>query len=394
MSNKYKPAPVDSISTQSALTDINRRSLLQLGASASAGLLLGACRIEERISAPATWRGGLVIGPGLAENEFGDKRSHLSLVNLDLPQPTIQVTPTEFFGHGVVIDPTDPGRAVLFEKRGTGACELDLRSHSVTRPITSPKGREFYGHGAFSADAGLLYATETQVDDYHRGVVVVRDGKSLKELGEFPTYGAAPHDCILRDEGRTLVFTNGGSPEPGGSAPCVTFVDSETEKLIEKIEFDTEALNAGHLAMTERGALAVVSAMRDYMPREALGGASLRPVGGEFRTLREPVETTRRMIGETLSVAIHEPTGVVGATNPMGNLVTFWQLDSGKFLGELNLSAPRGIAKTLDGTQFIISYGKSTSLLRVDPGTLDPIPDSRVPESQIGGSHIVVHSLG
>lgn len=394
MSNKNESIPVAFIAPKSATTDMDRRSLLQLGAGAAAGLLLGACRIENRLATPAPWRGGLVIGPGQAENELGDKRSHLSLVDLDVPQPEIHVIPTDFFGHGVVIDPTDPGRAVMFEKRGMGACELDLRSRAVTRPITSPEGREFYGHGAFSADAGLLYATETQVDDYHRGVVVVRDGKTLKELGEFPTYGAAPHDCILRDEGRTLVFTNGGSPEPGGSAPCVTYVDSETEKLIEKIEFDTEALNAGHLAMTESGDLAVVSAMRDYMPREALGGASLRPAGGEFRTLREPIETTRRMIGETLSVAIHEPTGVVGATNPMGNLVTFWQLDGGQFLGELNLSVPRGIAKTLDGSQFIISYGKSTSLLRVDPANLAPIPNSRVPESQIGGSHIVVHSLG
>ena len=382
---------------------LDRRELLRRTAFAAGGLAFAGCGAgaasEARDgAAPAPVadrlaRGGLVLGPGKEANERGDERYHLALLDLDAPGAEPTVIPTSFFGHGVVLDPRDAGRAVLFEKRGPGACELDLRAGAVTRPIESPPGREFYGHGAFSADGGLLFATETVVDDYHRGVTVVRDGRTLEELGEFPTYGAAPHDCLLVDEGRTLVFTNGGSPEAGGSAPCVTYVDVASEQLVERVELTAETLNTGHLAISSRGDLAVVSAMRDYLPRESLGGASLRPAGGELRTLVEPRDTTRRMIGETLSVAIHEPTACFGATNPKGNLVTFWGLERGALLGELALSNPRGIALTLDGSQFVLSYGRGTRLLRLDPATLQPIPGSLVPLSRMGGSHIVVHDL-
>jgi hypothetical protein len=174
----------------------------------------------------------------------------------------------------------------------------------------------------------------------------------------------------------------------------VTYVDARSETLLERIEFDTEALNAGHLALSTRGDLAVVSAMRDYMPREALGAASLRPKGGAFRTLREPRATTGRMIGETLSVAIHEETRRFGATNPMGNVVTFWGLDDGALARELALSNPRGIAVTLDGAQFVVSYGRGARLVRVHPTTLLPVAGSRVDSARMGGSHVVVHDLG
>jgi hypothetical protein len=371
-------------------TPLDRRELLRRAAGAAAVLALPGCGPEERARAG----GGVVLGPGKESNAAGLERHHLALFDLDEPGAEARVIATDFFGHGVVVDPTDAGRAVMFEKRGPGACELDLRAGAVTRPIASPAGREFYGHGAFSPDGALLYSTETVVDDGYRGVTVVRDGRTLAELGEFPTFGAAPHDCVLRDEGRTLVFTNGGSLEPGGSAPCVTYVDARSETLLERIEFDTEALNAGHLALSARGDLAVVSAMRDYMPREALGAASLRPKGGAFRTLREPRATTERMIGETLSIAIHADTRRFGATNPMGNLVTFWGLDDGVLARELALSNPRGIAVTLDGAQYVISYGRGARLVRVHPTTLSPVPGSRVDSARMGGSHIVVHDLG
>jgi hypothetical protein len=374
---------------------IDRRDLFRWSVSAAGGLALAGCgrASAPRAAAGAPVRGGLVLGPGKEADERGNERYALALLDLDADLSEPVVISTSFFGHGLAIDPTDPGRAVLFEKRGPGACEIDLRACAVTRPIVSPAGREFYGHGAFAPDGALLYATETVVADYHRGVTVVRDGRTLEELGEFPTYGAAPHDCVLRDEGRTLVFTNGGSDEPGGSAPCVTYVDAQSEKLIEKVELDGETLNAGHLALSSRGDLAVVSAMREYMPRESLGGASLRPAGGVLRALREPRATTSRMIGETLSVAIHEPTERFGATNPLGNLVTFWGLADGGLLGELALSNPRGIALTLDGAQFVVSYGRGASLVRVDPASLEPIPGTRVAATRMGGSHIVVHDL-
>ena len=55
------------------------------------------------------------------------------------------------------------------------------RGHA--RRDQSDLGREFYGHGAFSPDGSTLYATESIIDEDYRGVVVVRDAKTLEEIG-------------------------------------------------------------------------------------------------------------------------------------------------------------------------------------------------------------------
>lgn len=371
----------------------DRRAVL-LGSAALGGFLL---LDREALASPHAASGGtsgLVVGPGRRASADGTSQTyHLSIVDLDADEPTMREIPLDFFGHGVTPDPTQPARACIFEKRGTGAAEVDLSSGEVLAPIVSPKGREFYGHGAFSPDGALLYSTETLVDEDYRGLVVVRDGRSLKELGEFPTFGESPHDCVLRDEGKTLVITNGGGQDRGGSGGSVSYVDVATEKLIEKVEIESPALNAGHLAISAAGDLAVVSAARDWMPKETLGGASFRPRGGAMRTMTEPAATTQRMIGESLSLAIHEATGTIGITNPRGSLVTFWNLRRGEFLGELALAEPRGIALTLDQRHFVVSYGRKTSLIRVDPESLEPVNGSRIPETGLGGSHILVHRL-
>jgi hypothetical protein len=361
---------------------VDRRRLLQLGATLGGAAVVGPYLVSS-CSAPtppsARGKAGLVIGPGRKANDVGEQTYHLSIVDLDSGDRTPRQIALDFFAHGVSPDPTNPKRACLFEKRGPGACEIDLEAGQVLRPIRSPENREFYGHGAFLPDGSLVYATESLIDEDYRGVVVVRDGKTLQELGEFPTSGASPHDCTLRDGGKTLVVTNGGSQKPGGQVASVTYVDVETEKLIEEVRIDSPAFNAGHLAISAAGDLAVVSAARDWMPRESLGAASFRPSGGVFRTMGDPFETTQRMLGESLSVAIHEPTGVVGITNPKGHLVTFWNLKQCRLVSELRLAEPRGIAVTLDESRFVVSYGGETSLLLVDP--------------DMGGSHVIVHEL-
>ena len=38
------------------------------------------------------------------------------------------------------------------------------------------------------------------------------------------------------------------------------------------------------------------------------------------------------MKGESLSLAIHEPSGIVGVTNPLASLVTVWNLSTGDLI--------------------------------------------------------------
>jgi hypothetical protein len=362
---------------------VSRRSVLLGAGAAAVGLQVfgPAC---SRPAAPK--KKGTIVGPGrFVDTRTGQMSFVLCLFDLDSGSSrTVDMT---FFGHGLALHPSEPWRAFMFEKKGPGACELDLRAGRVVRPVTTQEGRAFYGHGAFSRDARLVYATENELDT-RDGLIAVRDASSLEELGRFPTYGKSPHDCRLVDEGRTLAITNGGGAIDEDAPPSVTFVDVRSEKLEERLVFDTPRINAGHLALTRGRDLVAISAPRDGLPPTATGGVTMRVGSGPFVTMSEPRDVVERMVGESLSLCIEERTGVVGVTNPDGNVVTFWDLAERRFVKKLDLPAPRGIALTLDGEHLVVSYGAGTLTL-VDPVRLAPVPEGRVAKSLLSGSHIV-----
>jgi len=300
----------------------------------------------------------------------------------------LQPIPLEFHFHGFAPHPKDHRRAILFEKQGPGACEVDLAAKTVVRPLRTAAERHFYGHGAFSPDGKLLYATET-VMATHEGVIMVRDGTTLEPVGEFPTFGHSPHDCVLIDHGRTLVITNGGgSLEEPDAPPCVTFVDVPSKKLRERLTFDNPRVNAGHLALTSRRELVVISAPRRGLPESETGGISLR-AGKQLHTLAEPAETTRRMVGETLSLAIHERSGVVGVTTPDADLLTFWDFRRGKLVKAVPIEHPRAITVTRDQRYFVVSHAKKQPQLSYFSSAGLVVDDQRtVAEAHLSGSHM------
>jgi hypothetical protein len=366
---------------------LSRRTVLQ--GALSVALEAAAMAALGCTSAPARRR-GTVLGHGRFLDKDTGRTTHL-LALFDLDQASTRTVPMDFFGHGFAPDPTAARRGVVFEKKGPGCCEVDLVGGRVVRPIATADGRAFYGHGAFSRDGALLFATENRLDT-KEGLIAVRDGRTFRELGQFPTYGKSPHDCHLVDEGRTLVITNGGGRLEDTSAlgaPSVTFVEVSSARLLEKLTFDTPRINAGHLALSAGRDLAAISAPREGLPTTDLGGITLRSGRGPFRTLAEPPDVVSRMVGETLSLCIDDRTSVVGATNPDGNLVTFWDLGSGRYVKHLDLPAPRGLTKTLDGEYFVLSYGRDSGTLTfVSPTTLEPVSLGRVERAPVSGSHL------
>jgi hypothetical protein len=350
----------------------------------------------EPTSAKAASKGH-VLGPGGYIRD-GVQRWVLAIVDLDAARPEPMLIEMGFLGHGVSVDPTRPERAAVFEKKGPGACIVDLRAREVVRTIPTAPNRHFYGHGSYSADGSLLYATESVLDDDHRGVLVVRDARTLEELGELPTYGTAPHDCMLLDDGRTMLVANGGGPIQGGAMPNVTYVDVESEALVERVDLTDPRFNAGHLARARTGDLAVVSAPRDGLPDVARqrGAVTLVPRGGAATTVTRPESVTARMIGEALSVALYEPDGLVVATHPGGDMVSMWRLPDASFVGTLDgFVEPRGVALTLDGGELVVSHrlGASVALSLVAAATRKPAAAPVVDPSFTSGSHIFMHDL-
>lgn len=351
---------------------------------------------------------GTAIGPGRAyslDDKSGEARNVLSIINLDaltnrdLPAEArrARLINLDFFAHGVSPHPRYPHKAVLFEKHGKGCCEVDLAKGEVTQAITTEKDRQFYGHGVFSHDGMVMYCTEVVLSEKKRGVIMIRDSSSYSILDEFPSHGTSPHDCVLIDGGRTLMITNGGDKfDINNSPPSLTFVDVKSQKLLEKLEFETPRINAGHVAITAKREIAVVSAMRDGLPVDSTGAVSFRSGSDAMCTMMEPAEVTARMKGETLSVAIHEESGTVGVTNPDGNLVTFWNMRERKFIRGHDLKMARGIALTLDKRYFAVSYAESPQkvhLQLIDAKSLDLIAGAKVEDSCLSGSHFIVYAL-
>jgi uncharacterized protein len=341
--------------------------------------------------------GALFGGGSQVHRVTGERVYHLGRLALD-PGAAPAWLDLPFLAHGLTPSPHDEARLVLFEKHGPGACVVDLRRGEVVHTLEAGPGREFYGHGAFSRDGSLLYCTETDVTDGYRGVLAVRDGRDFRLLGELPSYGIAPHDCALWGDGDTLVVCNGGSPVGTDEhAPNVAFVDLSTEALLESVRPSSPRINTGHLAVGRGGELAVVSAPRDGLsPVSDLGGISLRGATGPLRTMDAPREVVGQLRGETLSVAIHEPTRTVAATTPLAHYLTFWHLDTGELLGSLRVPDPRGVAVSLDESAFIVNFGNPPAMARVDPVTRRPIgtaEDRKGTPTFCTGSHILVADL-
>lgn len=298
-----------------------------------------------------------------------------------------------FLAHGFSTKPADETVAVVFEKRGPNAAIVQLLEGRV-RPFVAGPSRAFYGHGVYSPDSREIYGVEIDTES-HQGLLSVRDAETFEVRGEIPTGGLNPHDALLLEDGRTLVVTNGGGPIGSDAPPSVTFVDLPTRRVVDRVTLSDERINAGHVAVGRDGSVAVVSAPRDGLSVSDVAGLSLRRGGeaGPCTWMREPRAVTERMTGESLSVAIHEPTGVVAATHPFGGIFTLWSLAERRLLRTFELVSARGVTLTLDGRYFALSHGREGLLAFVDPTTLELLPDKSPVYGRFMGSHVYAWRL-
>jgi hypothetical protein len=330
--------------------------------------------------------GDLLLGGG-AFIDLGDgKTQRYGLAGVDVPRRRVSLVATTFLPHGVAINPLKPHIVTTFEKIGPGCAEIDLASGEARRFILPTKDRWFYGHGAYSTDGSLIYSTET-VNSTGAGVIGVRDASTFEYLGDFPTFGDNPHDCHLVENGSVLLITNGGGKQ-GGGQPCVTYVEVSSRKLLDKYDIAGDRFNTGHLCPVGRDGLVVVSAPRSGLTPKDLGAVSLRVGGGGLETVSEPAEIAARMVGEALSVEVHEPSGVAAVTHPDGGMVTWWSTASRALVKVMDRAKPRGVILSRDASRFFLSFGPAAELVEIDTSTLEPVEGSGLSQTFLSGSHL------
>ncbi|MBX3181625.1 MAG: DUF1513 domain-containing protein [Polyangiaceae bacterium] len=291
-----------------------------------------------------------------------------------------------FLPHGMALHPRHPTRALWFEKWGDGAAFVDLAEGLLLGKPAPLPGHQFYGHGAFSPDGALAYCVETELGS-GRGVISVRDASAsggFAPLGELPSHGMKPHDCVLLLPEKLLAVTNGAG-DTLGTPGRVCLIEVETGKLVEQLEVPDRQLNTGHLTFDSARNLAVVSAPRDGLPDSHAGGLSLRGWGAPFRTL--PRAARARMQGETLSVCIDEARALVWATSPRGAWLTIWS-GAGELRRGVELKSPRGVALSLDERVMYVTCGAGSELMAFDPDELMPLERQPSALRVFGGSHV------
>ncbi|MBP2442731.1 DUF1513 domain-containing protein [Rhizobium leguminosarum] len=253
------------------------------------------------------------------------------------------------------------GRTVAFARRpGTYAMIFDPRSKGEPIVISSREDRHFYGHGAFSPDGRLLYASENDFDG-NRGMIGLYDVTDrFTRIGEFETYGIGPHDMTVSDDGRLLIVANGGietHPDFGRTKlnlgemqPSLVLIDAATGALVEKHMLPAEwaELSTRHVDLDDKGRIWFACQYEGHRK-------DLPPLVGHFAKGEDltfidlPEQTTRRLANYVGAIAVNRSEGLVGITSPKGGASVTLDARTGKVLAETSVPDAAGIAPAKSG---------------------------------------------
>jgi hypothetical protein len=293
------------------------------------------------------------------------------VASVDLPDRGHDITFNHVTGRGVVFARQPGTFAVVFDPSG------------AEKPVTlsSVEGRHFFGHGVFSPDGKLLYATENDFDNA-RGVIGIFDASDgYKRIGEFDTYGVGPHEILLMPDGVTFAIANGGietHPDYGRTElnietmdPSFVFVDSRDGSLIGQMRLasDLHQLSIRHMAVDGKNRVWFGCQFRgpkDGRP-QLVGYATL---DGEIKLIELPPDALADMANYIGSVAASKDGSLIAVASPEGNTVLAIDATARKPFALQTLRSGCGLAP--DSTGFVASSGLG-ELVGVAGSTAAPI---------------------
>ena len=269
-------------------------------------------------------------------------------------------------GHGAALRP-GKSEAVVFARRpGRFAAVLDTRNGRPLKLFTARSDRHFYGHGCYSADGKILFATENDFDR-ERGVIGLYDVRDdYRRLGEFDSQGIGPHEIALMPDRRTLAVANGGilthpdAPRRKLNLPdmrsSIALIDSGNGALVRSFltPRELQQLSLRHLAVRSDGRIAVVAQWEgSKLAQPPLIAVVDRDAG--LRLMSAPDGVTTRMRNYCGSVAFSSDGLRFAVSSPRGGLITLWDGD-GTFQRAIDLEDGCGLAA--DGARFVLTSGR------------------------------------
>ncbi len=267
----------------------------------------------------------------------------------------IERTPLPTRSHGMAFSPATNHLVAFARRPGTFALAIDRSGSTAPVTITAAEDRHFFGHGCFSPDGRILYASENDFDA-NRGVIGLYDARDgYRRIGEYSTFGIGTHDLSVSDDGKMLIAANGGietHPDFGRTKlnldhmePSLALIDAATGALIERhaLPEKLRRLSTRHVDLDEKGR--IWFACQYEGPRNDLPPLVGRLSKGDGLTfLALPEETTIGLANYVGAIAVNRREGLVGLTSPNGGRFVMLDAGTGRVLRDEAMPDAAGIA--------------------------------------------------
>ncbi len=266
-------------------------------------------------------------------------------------------------GHAAAIHP-HMAQAVAFARRpGRFAVVIDCTDGRELARLTTPAGRHFYGHGAFSADGKHLLTTENDYDT-PAGVLGIWDASDgFRRVGEVSSGGIGPHDILRLPNGGFVVANGGIQTHPDMeraklNLPTMrtnlTYLNAE-RAIVDQVEL-TGAMHQNsirHIALDDTGAVAAALQWQGAPGKDV--PLVLRHRRGDDPTFL-PHPDQSRLKTYAGSVAVCPQTGDIAVTGPKGSTVIYFDA-TGQPRGSTRHGTASGVAPAPQGGLMITRDG-------------------------------------
>lgn len=285
-------------------------------------------------------------------------------------------------GHDVTVRPGAAEIVVFARRPGNWFAVLDSADGAVLHLVRAAEGRHFYGHGAFSADGRLLYATENLMATGDGLIGIYDAGAGYRRIGEMASGGIGPHDVMLLPGGQGLVIANGGLRthpatgreilNPGDMKPNLALLDLAHGEVTARHELGAEMqkLSIRHLAVRRDGVVAF-GCQYQGSPEDAPPLLGLLRPGSTPAMLEIDEDVLFRMKNYIGSVTFDDDGRYLVATSPEGGSALVWDIAAERVAQSHRLTDVCGAAASAPGAFILTSGNAGLSLL--DPGGLVPI---------------------
>lgn len=290
-------------------------------------------------------------------------------------------------GHDVAADPLGRWVVAFARRPGNFAVAIDRKTDLQPVAFTTPENRHFFGHGVFSPDGRLLYATENDFENA-AGMIGLYDATAgFSRIGEFPSYGIDPHELLLMPDGRSMCIANGGietHPDFGRTKlnlatmePSITFVDITTGDLLEKHTLPAELSRLSTRHMDIDGGGNVWVGCQYEGPETDQPPLILRVTKGDgYKPIMLPEKDQLALVNYIGSVAAHKGENRIAITSPQGNCALIINSLTGNPISRIDKPDVCGVA--VQGRRFLLSSGEG----EFGPGKFDRAWDNHIASLQ------------